>query len=96
MAAPDRIWLQWHGDGSPDEGDPPSMNEVTWWHEMIFEHDIPYIRQDTLKADIKYLASGVEKLALVASIDPRVPLDLSSAIGALAKALERLEVKISE
>jgi hypothetical protein len=45
---PERIWLQWYGDGSPDDIGDVSVADVTWERDKIFEHDIEYVRADTL------------------------------------------------
>ena len=44
--APDVIFLQWHGDGDPDELGEVYEEEVTWAAERIFDHDIEYVRRD--------------------------------------------------
>ena len=49
MSAPERIFLQWHGDGDPDEPGEVYIDEVTWQDERIFDHDVEYVRAD--KAD---------------------------------------------
>ena len=46
MTAPERIWLQWHGDGDPDDPGEVYIGEVTWQDERIFDHDIEYVRRD--------------------------------------------------
>ena len=44
MSAPDKIWLQWYGDSSPDQGEPTnSHGDVTWCADNIFEHDVEYV-----------------------------------------------------
>lgn len=51
MTAPDRIWLQYHGDEDPahwPDGPEPDLAEVTWCWEPIYEHDICYVRADML------------------------------------------------
>ena len=50
---PERIWLQWHGDGDPGE---VYVDEVTWAAERIFDCDIEYVRKD--KADALAEALG--------------------------------------
>lgn len=42
--APNKIWLQWHGDGNPDEPGEPDPADVTWCQDKINEHDIEYVR----------------------------------------------------
>lgn len=46
--APERIYLQWHGDGEPDE-EPPV--EVSWCEDKIFTHDVEYVRRDLLDSE---------------------------------------------
>lgn len=41
---PDRIFLQWHGDGEPDEHGTVCEEEVSWCKTKIFDHDIEYVR----------------------------------------------------
>ena len=46
MGAPDRIYLQWHGDADPADypnGPDPSLDDVTWCADKIYEHDIEYV-----------------------------------------------------
>jgi len=45
MKAPDKIFLQWHGDGDPQDGSPVAESEVTWCRERVFTGDIEYLRQ---------------------------------------------------
>ena len=51
MDAPGKLWLQWWGDDSPDDGEPnPGDEGATWCADKIFEHDVLYIRTDIAKA----------------------------------------------
>ena len=53
MSAPKRIWLQWNGDADPDDypdGPEPHPDDVTWSADMIHEHDVEYVRADTITA----------------------------------------------
>lgn len=53
---PDKIYLQWHGDGEPNDVGEVDGNEVTWCKDKIFEHDIEYVqasRIDALEIAIK-------------------------------------------
>ena len=51
MDAPGKLWLQWWGDDSPDDGEPNPCDEgATWCADKIFEHDVLYIRTDIVKA----------------------------------------------
>ena len=51
--APDRIWLQWDGDGDPEwDNVLPECTDVTWAAERLFPEDIPY-RRDDLVADLE-------------------------------------------
>ena len=42
--APNRIWLQWYGDGDPDEPGEPEHEGITWCQDKINDHDIEYVR----------------------------------------------------
>jgi hypothetical protein len=46
MKPPDRIYLQWHGDGDPDDGDDVSPDDVTWCPDRVHETDVEYVRVD--------------------------------------------------
>jgi hypothetical protein len=39
---PDEIWLQWHGEGDPSDGDPMPTDEVTWSDKKIWRGDVKY------------------------------------------------------
>ena len=54
--APERIWLQWHGDGDPGE---VYVDEVTWCLDHIFDGDIEYVRKDRADA----LAEALETIS---------------------------------
>jgi len=41
---PDLLYLQWHGDGEPDDFGSVCESEVTHHRNRIFEHDILYLR----------------------------------------------------
>ena len=50
MSAPDKIWLQWYGDSSPDQGEPTnSHGDVTWCADNIFEHDVEYVMKKSIE-----------------------------------------------
>ena len=40
---PEKIYLQWHGDGEPDDLGEVSEHDVTWCRNKIFNHDIEYV-----------------------------------------------------
>lgn len=45
MKPPDKIYLQWHGSGDPEDGRPADTGSVT--HSLdqpVFDHDIEYVR----------------------------------------------------
>jgi hypothetical protein len=44
MNEPDVIYLQFHGDGNPDDEGTVRDADVTWCRDQIFEHDIKYVR----------------------------------------------------
>lgn len=45
---PRTIYIQWHGDGDPDDGD-VSIGDVTWCKDRIFDNDVEYIRADVVE-----------------------------------------------
>ena len=42
---PERIYLQYYGNEEPSEG--PAM-EVSWCAEKIYEHDVAYVRLESI------------------------------------------------
>lgn len=63
--APERIFLQWHGDANrwerEDADFSPDHADVTWCADKVFEHDIEYIRADAAEARVN---KAVEEVAL--------------------------------
>ena len=55
--APVSLWLQWDGDGEPDQGK-VSIGDVTWCSEKVFARDVEYIRADTILPLMERLATG--------------------------------------
>jgi hypothetical protein len=49
LVAPLSLWLQWHGDGSPDDGGDVAESEVTWSLRKIFDHDVEYVQADEIR-----------------------------------------------
>ena len=47
--APHNLWLQWHGDGTPEDDGEVCDGEVTWSREKIFEHDVEYVHADEIR-----------------------------------------------
>jgi hypothetical protein len=45
---PTTIFLQWHGDGDPEQGE-VCESEVTWSRDKIFANDIEYVEKSTLE-----------------------------------------------
>lgn len=45
MKLPEKIYLQWYGDGEPDEPGEVSVHDVTWHKDKVFKHDIEYVRE---------------------------------------------------
>jgi hypothetical protein len=43
---PIKVWLQWHGDGDPSDGDPVPTVGVTWSAEKVWRGDVEYVRAD--------------------------------------------------
>jgi hypothetical protein len=54
------IYLQYYGDGEPDDESPVRDNDVTWCRDKIFESDIKYVRSRT---DIPRLVAAVRRAA---------------------------------
>lgn len=74
MKAPDRCFLQWHGDVTEDEAreydeDPdwkPDDGEATWCQDRVFDADVEYVRADLLAerdAEIEMLRAYKERNA---------------------------------
>ena len=45
---PDKIYLQFYGDQEPPS-EPTEHNDITWCKDLIWKHDILYLRADELK-----------------------------------------------
>lgn len=43
---PAKLWLQWNGDGDPEDTSPVDEECVTWAGDKIFASDVCYIRAD--------------------------------------------------
>ena len=43
------LWLQWHGDGAPEDASEVCESEVTWSREKIFDHDVEYVHADEIR-----------------------------------------------
>ena len=52
---PDKIYLQWHGSGDPDDVAPVARSEVTWCEDKVFPGDVPYVRDDLRDAVLEAL-----------------------------------------
>lgn len=50
---PERIWLQWYGEGSPDDLGEVSIADVTWERERIFKHDVEFVSLSDHEAELK-------------------------------------------
>lgn len=57
---PEKIWVQWYGEGHPDEGVLPVTDEaVTWCVDKINEHDICYVTEESaVLAQLKAYREG--------------------------------------
>lgn len=67
MPAPEKIYLQWHGDADPADypDDEPRGDDVTWCRDKIFDHDIAYVRAGnlaTLEAERENLMLRISEL----------------------------------
>jgi len=78
-AIPERIWVQWYGDGEPSEGvydDEP----VTWCEDKINEHDVEYVKTELFHKFGGHTAEcGFVKFHLLVDEDDngRAPLGMS-------------------
>lgn len=46
---PDKIYLQFYGDQEPPS-EPTEHNDITWCKDLIWKHDILYLRADKTEA----------------------------------------------
>jgi hypothetical protein len=60
---PNTIYLQWHGDGTPDDPGPVGYDGVTWSTEPVFEHDVRYTRGGWISVDER-LPENKEKVLI--------------------------------
>lgn len=45
---PEKVWIQWYGDGDPtDPLDPMTDEDVTWCVDKINEHDVCYVTEES-------------------------------------------------
>ena len=49
LVMPLDLWLQWHGDGTPEDDGEVCEIEVTWSREKIFDHDVEYVHADEIR-----------------------------------------------
>ena len=49
LVVPLDLWLQWHGDGTPEDDGDVCEREVTWCREKIFDHDVEYVHADEIR-----------------------------------------------
>jgi hypothetical protein len=59
---PNTIYLQWHGDGTPDDLGPVDRDAVTWSTSPVFEHDVRYTRGGWISVDERLPEHGTEVL----------------------------------
>jgi hypothetical protein len=59
---PNTIYLQWHGDGTPDDPGPVGYDGVTWSTEPVFEHDVRYTRGGWISVDERLPEEGCNVL----------------------------------
>ena len=45
---PERIWLQYYGDGDPEYDGPVDFDEMYWCQDKVNEHDIEYVKAELL------------------------------------------------
>lgn len=49
LVVPLNLWLQWHGDGTPEDIGEVCESEVTWCREKIFDQDVEYVHADEIR-----------------------------------------------
>jgi len=49
LVVPLDLWLQWHGDGDPEDDDEVCESEVTWSREKIFDGDVEYVHAGEIR-----------------------------------------------
>jgi hypothetical protein len=49
LVLPLNLWLQWYGDGTPEDDGEICESEVTWSREKIFDHDVEYVHADEIR-----------------------------------------------
>jgi hypothetical protein len=54
LVVPLNLWLQWHGDGNPEDDGKVCESEVTWSREKIFDHDVEYVHADEIRRHSKF------------------------------------------
>jgi hypothetical protein len=59
---PNTIYLQWHGDGTPDDPGPVDRDAVTWSTSPVFEHDVRYTRGGWISVDDRLPEPDVDVL----------------------------------
>lgn len=65
---PDKIYLQWHGDGEPDDVGEVSEVDVTWCKDRIYSQDIEYVQADRI-AELAACEERAERAELFARHD---------------------------
>jgi hypothetical protein len=60
---PDKIYLQFYGDQEPPN-EPTEVGDVSWCEDLIWKHDILYLRADELKNLKKQLKKALDLLTL--------------------------------
>jgi len=49
LVMPLDLWLQWHGDGDPEDDGEVRESEVTWSRDKIFDGDVEYVHADEIR-----------------------------------------------
>ena len=49
LVVPLDLWLQWHGDGDPEDDGEVCESEVTWSREKIFDGDVEYVHAGEIR-----------------------------------------------
>lgn len=49
LVVPLDLWLQWHGDGTPEDDGEVCESGVTWSREKIFDADVEYVHAGEIR-----------------------------------------------
>jgi hypothetical protein len=53
LVGPLNLWLQWYGDGTPEDDGEVCESEVTWCRDKIFDADVEYVCADEIRRALR-------------------------------------------